>query len=45
MLEYKLSEFKIFEDTFAPTDFGMSNIIFNKEDHNKFDEVTFKKAI
>ena len=45
MLDFKVSFFKEFEETFAPTDFGMSKINFNKEDNKKFDKVTFKKAI
>jgi len=45
MLNYKVSEFKLFEDSMSPTDFGMSNINFNKADENKFDPVVFKKAI
>tara|TARA_B110001454_G_C12629809_1_gene396409 strand:- start:140 stop:397 length:258 start_codon:yes stop_codon:yes gene_type:complete len=47
MLNYKVSEFKLFEETFSPTDFGLSGINFNKGkgDDDKFDPVVFKKAI
>ena len=45
MLNYKISELKLFEDTMAPTDFGMSKMKFNKTDDDKFDKVTFKKAV
>jgi len=45
MLNHKVTEFKLFEDTMAPTDFGMSKMKFDKADDDKFDPVKFKKAI
>lgn len=45
MLNHKVAELKLFEDTMAPTDFGMSKMKFDKADDDKFDPVKFKKAI
>jgi len=44
MLDYKLTEFKQFEDTMAPTDFGMSKMNFDSNSEDKFEPVEFNLA-
>ena len=43
MLDYKLQDFKLFEDTMAPTDLGMSKMNFDSSSDDKFEPVNFTK--
>lgn len=43
MLDYKLTELRLFEEEMAPTDFGMSKMNFDSGNEDKFETVTFTK--